>query len=77
MKMATLVRAAGGTILFAALLVVWYNIAADYGYSALAGTYVFHGNVETCTLHLRPDRTFVQEVSRSGVVQRSQGEWDR
>jgi hypothetical protein len=28
-------------------------------------------------LYLRPDRTFVQELSRSGEVKKSQGHWDR
>lgn len=56
---------------------VWYSVAANYDYGALAGTYVFNGNGETCTLYLRPDRTFVQELSRSGEIQRSQGNWHR
>lgn len=55
----------------------WYYVAANYDYGALAGTYVFHGNGETCTLYLRPNRTFVQELNRSGAIQRSQGKWDR
>jgi hypothetical protein len=56
---------------------VWYSVAANYDYGALAGTYVFKRNGETCTLYLRPDRTFVQELSRSGEVTKSQGHLDR
>jgi hypothetical protein len=60
-----------------ALFFGWYYIAANYDYAALAGTYVFRGNGETCTLYLHSDRTFVQELIRSGEAQRSQGHWHR
>jgi hypothetical protein len=71
------VRLAFGIILLIILFCVWYSVAANYDYGALAGTYIFHGNGETCTLYLRPDRTFVQDLSRSGEIQKSQGRWDR
>jgi hypothetical protein len=77
MKMTNFARAGCGILLFAALFGVWYSVAANYDYGALAGTYVFHGNGETCTLYLRPDRTFVQELSRSGEIKKSQGHWHR
>jgi 4-amino-4-deoxy-L-arabinose transferase-like glycosyltransferase len=72
-----LARLALGIFLSIILSWVWYIVAANYGYGALAGTYVFHGAGETCTLYLRPDRTFVQELSRSGQIHKSQGHWDR
>ncbi|MFZ0418400.1 MAG: hypothetical protein WAM04_09850 [Candidatus Sulfotelmatobacter sp.] len=72
-----LVRATLGTFLGILLFWVWYSIAANYDYAALAGTYVFHGNGETCTLYLRPDRTFVQQLSRSGATLSSRGNWHR
>jgi len=59
------------------LFCAWWYVAFNYGYGALAGTYVFHGSGEVCTLYLRPDRTFVQELSRSGEIQKSQGQWHR
>src|SRR5882762_7822045 len=77
MKMTIFARVGCGILLLVVLFWVWYSLAANYDYGALAGTYVFHGNGETCTLQLRPDRTFVQELSRSGEIQKSQGHWDR
>lgn len=70
-------RAAFGILLSIILFWVWYGVAANYDYGALAGTYVFDGNREKCTLYLRPDRTFAQELSRSGEIQKSQGRWNR
>jgi hypothetical protein len=68
----------GCGILFSlALLALWYSVAANYDYKALAGTYVFHANGESCTLYLRPDQTFVQELTNSGEMRRSQGRWNR
>jgi len=77
MKITILVKAGCGIILSIALFAVWYSVAANYDYGALAGSYVFHGNGETCTLQLRPDRTFVQELNRSGRTQKSEGQWHR
>lgn len=70
-------RLALGILLSIIAFWVWWAVAFNYGYGALAGTYVFHGNGETCTLYLRLDRTFVQELSRSGEIQKSQGSWHR
>ena len=56
---------------------VWYSVAADYDYEALAGTYVFHRTGEACTLYLRADRTFVEEIIRPGQMQKSLGHWNR
>jgi hypothetical protein len=66
-----------GILLSIILFWVWYSVASNYDYGSLSGTYVFHGNGEICTLYLHPDRTFAQEISRSGAVQKSQGEWHR
>jgi hypothetical protein len=73
----TFVRVGCGVLALIALLAIWYSVAANYDYSALAGAYVFHGNGEACTLYLRPDHTFVQELSRSGELRESQGSWHR
>lgn len=67
----------GCGLLLLVLFWVWYSMAANYDYSALAGTYLFQGTGETCTLYLRADRTFVEEISRSGQTQKSAGHWDR
>lgn len=55
----------------------WYRIAANYDYGSLAGTYVFHGSGEECTLYLRADCTFVEEIIRLGQTQKSAGHWRR
>ena len=77
MKMTVPARLTGGVLLLILLFWVWYMVAADYGYRALAGTYVLSRSGETCTLYLRSDRTFVQELNRSGNVEKAQGRWRR
>ena len=68
----------GGTLLAAIILgVAWYSVAANYDYRALAGTYVFNQGGEKCTLRLRPDQTFSEELNRRGVEQEAQGRWRR
>ena len=68
----------GGALLAVVIVgVVWYSVAANYDYDALAGTYVLQRDGEKCTLYLRPDQTFMEELNRSGVVQEAQGRWRR
>ena len=55
----------------------WYPIAANYDYSALAGTYVWHRGTASCLLVLRPDRTFHQELSVDGHRAAADGTWHR
>jgi len=66
-----------GVLLLPVAFCLWWMVASDYDYAALAGTYVFDGKEETCTLYLRSDRTFVQELSQAGETRRSQGHWHR
>ncbi|MBI3474513.1 MAG: hypothetical protein HY010_02180 [Acidobacteria bacterium] len=66
-----------GLILAIVLFGFWYNTASNYDYGVLAGTYGFDGNGENCVLQLRADRTFVQELRRSGEIKRAEGHWDR
>jgi hypothetical protein len=66
-----------GILVAPILFAVWYTIAANYEYGALAGTYVFRAADESCELHLRPDQTFTQEIRRSGQTQRAEGQWHR
>jgi hypothetical protein len=58
-----------------ALFTIWYSIASDYGYRAVSGTYAFKGNAEKSILVLREDRSFQQELVRSGKVQHAEGTW--
>ena len=66
-----------GTILLALLCWLWYCWAADYGYSAVSGTYNFSGDGEQSTLVLRENRVFRQELNHSGTVDRAQVTWRR
>jgi hypothetical protein len=75
MKLVLKVGCVGGLLLTG--FWIWYGIASNYDYSALAGTYVFRGDGESCTLYLRADRTFVEELNRSGTVHKAEGHWDR
>ena len=72
-----LISAVAAVLLLIALFVCWYVIAANYDYGALAGTYVLNRDAERCTLDLRSDRTFTEELVRAGRVQRAQGTWHR
>lgn len=72
-----LARTGYGILLSIIVFWVWYSVASNYDYGTLAGIYVFEGNGEKCTLYLHPDRTFVQELIRSGEIQKSQGHWHR
>ena len=71
------IRLIAGGFSFLAVLCIWYSIATDYDYGALAGTYRFHGGAETCILHLQADGTFQQEITRPSGASKSQGRWHR
>jgi hypothetical protein len=71
------IRVSVGIVSALLLFSLWYSVAANYDYGALAGTYVFRGNDEACTLYLRPDQTFLQELKRSGHTQKAAGRWHR
>jgi hypothetical protein len=73
----TFARLSLGIVLLVVLFWVWYSVAADYGYSAVAGTYTLQQSGETSTLVLRSDHSFQQEVTRAGKVDRAQGNWRR
>jgi hypothetical protein len=55
----------------------WYVVAADYDYPALSGTYIFDGAGEYCSLSLRPDGTFTEELTQHGRRQSANGTWHR
>jgi len=76
-RRAAAVRLACWAFLLGLLFWVWYCWAADYGYSAVSGTYMFHENGERSTLVLSESRVFHQELSRSGTVERADGTWRR
>jgi hypothetical protein len=77
MKVGSGVRATIGVLTAIVLLCGWYAVAANYDYRALAGTYVLTSNGEKCTLKLRSDQTFSQEIDRSGNLQIVRGQWRR
>ena len=76
-KMQVSIRWISGILFLISALVFWYIIAADYGYGAVSGEYIFRGNGEISILVLNHDRTFLQEVSRAGKIERAQGNWRR
>lgn len=67
----------GSIFLALALFCLWYSVAANYDYDALAGTYTFNGDGESSTLILKPDRTFQQELRTNRGVDRATGTWRR
>lgn len=64
-------------VLLIALMFGWYIIAANYGYSALAGKYVYDMNGHKCTLILKADRSFTEELNHDGSSQKVIGTWYR
>ncbi len=70
-------RVSAYIILPIVLLDFWYVLATAYDYGDLAGTYVLNQNGDKCTLRLRSDRTFKEELTRSGKVQTAEGTWRR
>lgn len=70
-------KAGCGVVLLLVAFWLWYSVASNYDYGALAGTYVFRGNGESCTLYLRANQTFTEELSRSGFTRKAQGRWLR
>jgi hypothetical protein len=64
-------------VLVVGAFVGWYCVAADYSYGAVSGTYTLSLTGETSTLILNKDRSFQQELSRDGKVERTQGSWRR
>jgi 4-amino-4-deoxy-L-arabinose transferase-like glycosyltransferase len=72
-----LLRVGCGLLLVLVLFVLWYHRAANYDYSAVSGTYTFNRDSEKCTLHLRPNQTFSEELDRGGMVQKAEGQWRR
>jgi hypothetical protein len=73
----TFARVGCGILLPIVLFWVWYSVAADYGYSAVSGTYTLQRSGEASTLVLRPDHSYRQEVVRAGRVEHAQGSWRR
>jgi hypothetical protein len=71
------VRAGCGLFLIIVLFGLWYSIAANYDYGALSGTYTFKRDGEKCTLYLRPNQTFSEELDSGGVAREAQGRWRR
>jgi hypothetical protein len=66
-----------GVVLLASGFWCWYMMAADYGYRAVSGTYIFSGDGDSSTLVLRQDQSFQQELNRDGKVDRARGTWRR
>jgi len=72
-----MVQLACWAVLIVLLFWVWYVWAADYGYTALSGTYTFSRSGQQSTLVLFSSRVFHQELSHSGTVERAEGTWRR
>ena len=75
--MKKVIKAVAGTVGAIVLFFLWYGISANYDYSALAGTYVLNQAGEICTLSLRPDRTFSQQIDGPSGTRKAEGQWHR
>ena len=70
-------RLVTGIVIGLALLMGWYEVAANYDYGALAGTYVLAAGGEQCTLRLAPDQTFTEEIRDFRNERIVRGHWRR
>jgi hypothetical protein len=77
MKLTASARVAGGLLLLILVSWVWYSVAANYDYGAVAGTYSLRRTGEASTLVLKEDRSFQQELIRRGKIERAKGSWRR
>jgi hypothetical protein len=75
--MKILLRSVGGFAVLILLFWAWYMTAADYSYKAVSGEYTFRKDGEISKLTLRPDRSFRQELNRSGTIEHAEGSWRR
>ena len=75
--MSKTLRLVATIVVFFSAPVLWYCIAANYDYGALAGTYTFRSGNETCTLHLYSDQIFLQDITTQGHTQTAKGTWRR
>jgi len=76
-KLKKVTKSVGIVLLLLGMFVGWYVIAANYDYSALAGTYVYRSGDVSSTLQLRANRTFHQEVVQNGDRKEADGVWHR
>jgi len=66
-----------GALVCAALFWVWYCWLADYGYSAVAGTYVYQDEDQQSMLILFRNRVFEEELTTGGTAEKTRGSWER
>lgn len=64
-------------LLLLVFLVIWYCIAANYGYWMVSGSYTANFVGGTSSLLLKKDRTFEQSVIMNGREAHAKGTWDR
>lgn len=72
-----LIRVTSSVILTGLLLWSWYAWNADYGYSAVSGTYTFEGGSQRASIVLTENGMFRQELSRAGRQEHADGTWRR
>jgi hypothetical protein len=77
MAVKLVVRAAISVLLLVCIGICWFVIASDYSDAAASGTYRFAAHGMRSTLVLRPEHSFVQEVTDSSGTQRAEGTWRR
>ena len=67
----------GSLFLAFALFWIWFGIASNYDYDALAGTYGFNGGKVSALLILKADQTFTEELTADGQKKYAHGTWHR
>jgi len=67
----------GSLILGFAAFWIWYCIAANYDYDALAGTYSYSKSNLAVVLVLKADQTFAEELTTNGQNKYANGTWRR
>jgi hypothetical protein len=66
-----------GALICAAIFWAWYLWLADYGYPAVAGTYVYQTSNQKAVLVLFQNRWFEEQLTTGDRTEKSRGSWER
>lgn len=66
-----------GALVCTAVLWAWYVWLADYGYSAVAGTYVYQDDKQKATLILFQNHVFDEVLVTGNGTEKARGSWER
>jgi hypothetical protein len=66
-----------GILVLPLAFMLWWNVAANYDYSSLAGAYVLRDGAATYVLHLGADQTYMEKLETKSGASTVRGTWHR